>query len=73
MRLRLPLPAFTGHPLFLVALAALHVYLGAGHILALFGGQLTWTDAWKGIGAALGAYYFAALALGARGTPDGTA
>jgi len=60
---KLPLPRFTRSPIFFLGLAALHIYLGAGHVLSLVGSAVTWTDVWKGVGAAGGAYYFLALAL----------
>jgi hypothetical protein len=41
----------------------MHVYLAAGHLLKLIGGEVTWTNVWKGFGALAGAYVFAALAL----------
>jgi hypothetical protein len=58
----LPLPAFVLHPLTAVVVAAVHVYLAAGHLSSLFGGELQWTHLWKGFGALGGAYVFAALA-----------
>lgn len=58
----LPLPAFVLHPLTAVGIAVLHVYLGTEHLLKLFGGEVTWTNIWKGFGALAGAYVFAALA-----------
>ena len=58
----LPLPAFVLHPLTAVVVAAVHVYLAAGHLAQLFGGDLQWTHLWKGFGALGGAYVFAALA-----------
>ncbi len=58
----LPLPAFVLHPLTAVGIAVMHVYLAAGHLLKLFGGEVTWTNIWKGFGALAGAYVFAALA-----------
>src|SRR5262245_14482408 len=66
MTVRLPLPRFTRSPIFLLGLAALHLYLGGGHIVALFRSAVTWTDIWKGLGATAGAYYFTALWLRAR-------
>ena len=62
MTFRLPLPRFASHPAVLVALAVVHIYLGGGHLLALLGPAATWTDVWKGFGAAAGAWYFLALA-----------
>jgi hypothetical protein len=61
----LPLPAFVLHPLTAVVVAAVHVYLAAGHLAQLFGGDLQWTHIWKGFGALGGAYVF--LALASRG------
>src|SRR4030095_14481861 len=64
MRFRfvLPLPRFVLHPVTAVAVAAVHVYLAAGHLSLLFGGDSQWTHVWKGFGALGGAYVFAALA-----------
>jgi hypothetical protein len=64
MRFRfvLPLPAFVLHPLTAVVVAAVHVYLAAGHLSQLIGGDVQWTHFWKGFGALGGAYVFAALA-----------
>jgi hypothetical protein len=58
----LPLPRFVLHPVTAVVIAAVHVYLGAGHLSHLFGGDVQWTHIWKGFGALGGAYVFAALA-----------
>ncbi len=58
----LPLPAFVLHPLTAVIVAAVHVYLAAGHLSKLIGGDVEWTHIWKGFGALAGAYVFAALA-----------
>ena len=58
----LPLPAFVLHPLTALIIAAVHVYLAAGHLLKLFGGEVTWTNIWKGFGALAGAYVFVAVA-----------
>jgi hypothetical protein len=58
----LPLPAFVLHPLTALVIACLHVYLAVEHLSKLFGGELTWTNIWKGSGALAGAYVFAALA-----------
>jgi hypothetical protein len=58
----LPLPAFVLHPLTALVMALMHVYLAAGHLLKLAGGEITWTNVWKGFGASGGAYVFAALA-----------
>jgi hypothetical protein len=60
--IRLPLPAFVLHPFTALVIALMHVYLAAGHLLKLFGGEITWTNIWKGFGALGGAYVFAALA-----------
>jgi hypothetical protein len=57
-RLTLPLPAFVLHPLMAVGIAALHVYLAAGHLSKLLSGPVQWTDFWKGFGALAGAYVF---------------
>jgi hypothetical protein len=67
MRFRfvLPLPAFVLHPLTAVVVAAVHVYLAAGHLSQLIGGDVQWTHFWKGFGALGGAYVF--LALASRG------
>jgi hypothetical protein len=62
LRFTLPLPAFVLHPFTEVVIATLHVYLGAGHLMKLFGGDVEWTHFWKGFGALAGAYVFAALA-----------
>jgi hypothetical protein len=59
----LPLPGFVFHPLTAVIVVAVHVYLAAGHLGPLIGGEVQWTHAWKGFGALGGAYVFAALAL----------
>jgi len=61
-RFVLPLPRFLLHPLTAVVIACAHVYLGAGHLSHLAAGQVEWTHIWKGFGALLGAYVFAALA-----------
>jgi uncharacterized membrane protein YfcA len=58
----LPLPRFVMHPLATVVVAAVHVYLAAGHLSKMVAGQVEWTHIWKGFGALLGAYIFAALA-----------
>jgi len=49
-------------PFTAVVVAAVHVYLAAGHLWPLFGGDVQWTHIWKGFGALGGAYVFAALA-----------
>jgi hypothetical protein len=61
-RVALPLPAFVLHPLTAVVIAAVHVYLAAGHLSNLIGGDVQWEHFWKGFGALGGAYVFAALA-----------
>ena len=61
----LPLPRFLVHPVTAAVVAAVHVYLAAGHLWSLFGGEVQWTHIWKGFGALGGAYMFAAL--GSRG------
>jgi len=48
-RFVLPLPSFVLHPLTAVVIAAVHVYLGVGHLSKLFGGDLQWTHFWKGL------------------------
>jgi hypothetical protein len=58
----LPLPRFVFHPVTTLAVAAVHVYLTSVHLIALAAGQVNWTNIWKGFGALLGAYVFAALA-----------
>jgi hypothetical protein len=64
MKLRnaMPLPGFVLNPITALVIAAVHVYLAAGHLSKLFGGEITWTNIWKGFGALAGAYVFAALA-----------
>jgi len=66
LRAALPLPAFVLHPLTAVGIAVMHVYLAAEHLLKLIGGEVTWTNVWKGFGAIAGAYVFAALASRGR-------
>lgn len=61
LRASLPLPAFVLHPLTALVIACLHVYLAVEHLSKLFGGEITWTNIWKGFGALAGAYVFAAL------------
>jgi hypothetical protein len=61
-RFVLPLPGFVLHPSTAVVIAAVHVYLAAGHLSQLIGGDVQWTHFWKGFGALAGAYVFAALA-----------
>jgi len=58
----LPLPAFVLDPLTALVIACVHVYLAAEHLSKLFGGEMTWTNIWKGFGALFGANVFAALA-----------
>ena len=58
----LPLPGWVLHPFTAVIIAAVHVYLSVGHLSVLFQGPPQWTDFWKGFGAMLGTYLFAALA-----------
>lgn len=62
-RFVLPLPGFVLHPLTAVIVGAVHVYLAAGHLWPLIGGEVQWTHIWKGFGALGGAYVFTALAL----------
>jgi hypothetical protein len=72
-RVVLPLPRFAFSPLTLLAIAAIHVYLSVGHLLHLVAGEIEWTHIWKGFGALIGAYVFAALAsrrFAMRRTPD---
>jgi hypothetical protein len=61
-RFVLPLPSFVLRPLTAVVIAAVHVYLAAGHLWQLILGDVQWTHIWKGFGAMAGAYVFAALA-----------
>jgi hypothetical protein len=49
-------------PLTAAVIAVVHVYLAAGHLTKLTGGEVQWTHIWKGFGALLGAYVFLALA-----------
>jgi len=58
----LPLPRFLFNPLIIAAIAAIHVYLSVGHLSHLVAGEIEWTHIWKGFGALIGAYVFAALA-----------
>ncbi len=58
----LPLPRFVLHPLTAVSIAVIHIYLAYGHLSKLVAGQVEWTHIWKGFGALIGAYVFAALA-----------
>ena len=61
-RFVLPLPSFLLHPLTSIVVCVVHVYLSAGHLSELFGGDVQWTHVWKGFGSLGGAYVFAALA-----------
>ena len=61
-RFVLPLPGFVLHPITALIIAAVHVYLAAGHLSSLIGGDIEWTHLWKGFGALGGVYVFAALA-----------
>lgn len=65
--MKLPIPAFSRDRRLFLLVAVLHVYLGGGHIIGLFGphasGWDLWTDVWKGLGAWIGAYWFFALAV----------
>lgn len=61
-KLVLPLPRIVLHPITAPTIAAVHVYLASAHLAALEAGQVVWTHIWKGFGALLGAYVFAALA-----------
>jgi hypothetical protein len=58
----LPLPAFIFKPFTLIIISSVHLYLSTGHLYQFFSGEITWTNIWKGFGALLGAYVFAALA-----------
>jgi hypothetical protein len=66
MNFTLPLPKWTRDRRLFLLVAVLHIYLGGGHVIDLFGPHATamelWTDVWKGSIAWLGAYYFIALA-----------
>jgi hypothetical protein len=61
-RFVLPLPGFVLHRYTAVFLAGIHLYLSVGHLSNLLGGDVQWTDLWKGFGSLGGAYVFAALA-----------
>jgi hypothetical protein len=61
-RIVLPLASFVLRPLTAAVIAAVHVYLAAGHLWQLVVGDVQWTHCWKGFGALAGAYVFAALA-----------
>ena len=67
----LPLPRFVLQPFTALVIAAVHLYLGAGHLSHLFGGEVQWTHIWKGFGALGGAYVFAALASRALARREG--
>ena len=58
----LPLPRFIFHPLTTLSIVIVHVYLASVHLAALASGRIAWEHIWKGFGALLGAYVFAALA-----------
>ncbi|HET7003599.1 MAG TPA: hypothetical protein VFI33_19895, partial [Puia sp.] len=59
----LPLPRFIFRPLTSAIIAIVHIYLASGHLYHVFTGDFQFTDVWKGFGALLGAYVFAALAF----------
>jgi hypothetical protein len=61
-RFVLPLPSFVLHRYTAIVIAAIHIYLSVGHLSKLFGGDVRWTDFWKGFGSLGGAYVFVALA-----------
>jgi hypothetical protein len=48
-RIELPLPAFVLHPITAAVIAAVHVYFAAGHLSRLIGGEVEWTQIWKGL------------------------
>ena len=56
-----PLPAFVMHPVTMLILVGVHVYLAFGHLAQLAAGDIEWTHFWKGFGALAGAYVFLAL------------
>ena len=58
----LPLPRFLFHPILALFVSGIHLYLSVEHLSKLAGGEMTWTNLWKGFGALAGAYVFAALA-----------
>ncbi len=62
----LPLPRFVLNPLTALVVAVIHVYLAAGHLLELLGGDVAWAHIWKGFGALAGAYVFVAIASRGR-------
>ncbi len=51
---------------FWAGVAAVHYYLSAGHLVAFFGGEITWTHGWKGFGALAGAVFMTWVSLGRR-------
>jgi hypothetical protein len=53
-RFVLPLPSFFLRPLTAAVIAAIHVYLAAGHLWHLIVGDVQWTHCWKGFGALAG-------------------
>ncbi len=56
----------TGHPVFWLCVAAVHLYLSVGHLSSFFGGETTFTHAWKGFGALAGAALMTRMGLRAR-------
>ena len=46
-RTALPSPAFVLRPITAAVIAAVHVYLAAGHLSRLIGGEVEWTHIWK--------------------------
>jgi hypothetical protein len=62
VRIVLPLPRFLFKAPTLVSIAVVHVYLSVGHLSHLVAGEIEWTHIWKGFGALIGVYVFAALA-----------
>jgi hypothetical protein len=58
----LPLPRFVLRPTTAALVAAVHIYLAAGHLWQLAVGDVQWTHCWKGFGALGGAYVFTSLA-----------
>lgn len=61
-KLVLSLPRFVLRPITASAIAALHVYLAAGHLCCAGRGPSCVDTLWKGFDASLGAHVFAALA-----------
>ena len=49
-RIDLPLPAFVLRPITAEVIAAVHVYLAAGPLSRLIGGEVEWTHISKGSG-----------------------